>query len=376
MFNEISYEFLQQYWWFIVALLAAVLVFLMFVQGLQSLLWQLGKTQTERTIILNISGKKWELGFTTLVTFGGAFFASFPLFYATSFGGAYWVWMIILFTFIVQAVSYEFRSKMNNFLGSKIYELFLIINGFVAPVLIGTAVATFFTGSAFSVDMMNIPRWQHSLQGLEAAFSLTNLSLGLAVLFLVRIMGSQFLIKSTDEKSLLEKCFKQIKIDASLFLPFFLFFVFKIFLNDGFAVDSATGIVSMERFKYLNNLIDMPIVLILFLVGVLLVLYSIYLSVFKNSTKSLWFSGLGTVFTVLSLFFITGLNNTAYYPSTFDLQSSLTIYNSSSSEYTLTAMSYVSLFIPVVIFYVWYVWKAMSKQKVNADSLKNESHTY
>lgn len=376
MFENLSHEALQQYWWIIISLLAAALVFLLFVQGLQSLVFQLGKTEKERTLIFNTSGRKWELSFTTLVTFGGAFFASFPLFYSTSFGGAYWVWMIILFTYIVQAVSYEYRSKTGNFLGSKVFETFLMINGYLAPLLIGVAVGTFFTGSYFSVDEYNLSRWENPYGGLEAALNITNVALGLAVLFLSRVLGIQYLIISITEKSLIERARKQLLPNTIIFLVAFLLFVTLILVKDGFALDAVSGLISMEPYKYFHNLLQMPFVIILFLAGVLLVLYGIAGTLLLQKMKAIWFTGSGTILTVLSLFFLAGFNNTSFYPSTYDLQSSLTIFNSSSSHYTLTAMSYVSLFVPVVIAYIWYVWRAMDKHKMNVADLENDSHLY
>jgi cytochrome d ubiquinol oxidase subunit II len=391
MFENLTHLALQQYWWIIVSLLGAILVFLMFVQGGQTLIYKLGKTDNERNLIVNAIGRKWELTFTTLVTFGGAFFASFPLFYSTSFGGAYWVWMAILFAFILQAVSYEYRSKPNNFLGKKTFEVFLYINGALGTILIGAAVATFFTGSQFSVDKMNlldlsgnklpiISAWETPFHGLEAVWTieklafLQNLSLGLAVFFLARISGNMFIINNVEHDTIIERARKSVKTNAVLFLVFFLFFVIRLMFIDGFAVND--GIVSLEANKYFYNLIEMPLVLAMFLIGVVLVLFGIFTTVFKNSTKGFWWLSPGTVLAVLALFLIAGFNNTAFYPSTFDLQSSLTIQNSSSSHYTLTAMSYVSLLVPFVIAYIWYVWKSMTKKKVSLQELEEQSHTY
>jgi len=376
MFENMSHETLQQYWWIVVSILGAVLVFLMFVQGGQTLFKQLGKTEDEKSLLINSIGRKWEFTFTTLVTFGGAFFASFPLFYSTSFGGAYWVWMTILFSFIVQAVSYEFRSKAGNFLGHKVYEGFLFANGVIAPILIGAAVATFFSGSAFSVDQFNLSKWEHPAMGLEAALSVFNLSLGIAVLFLARILGGMYFLNDVESPEIAKRARKQIKFDSIPFLISFLGFTGMLLKKSGFALNPSTKTVSMVDFKYLNNLLEMPIVLILFLAGVVLVLFGIYSSIFKESNKGIWSSGIGTILTVLALFFLSAFNNTAYYPSTFDLQSSLTIYNSSSSHYTLTAMSYVSLFVPVVIAYIWYVWKSMNKKKIDMQDLEDSGHAY
>ena len=384
MFNSMSYEALQIYWWMIVSLLAAAFVFLTFVQGGQTLLWQLSKTDKERSLLINAIGRRWDITFTTLVTFGGAFFASFPLFYSTSFGGAYWVWTLILFSFIIQAVSYEYRSKVNNFLGQKTYDIFLLINGVLAPLLVGVAVGTFFTGSEFLVDKLNITnianpvisRWQNPAHGLEAAFNITNLSLGLAVLLLARVLALLFFIKTIDSEIIVQRAVNTLKICSVAFLVFFLSFVGLLLTKDGFAVNSETGIISMESFKYLHNLIEMPFILIFFLIGVLGVLYGIFLGVFKSSSKGIWYSGAGTIITVFSLLMLAGLNNTAFYPSTFDLQSSLTIKNACSSKYTLTAMSWVSLLIPIVIAYIWHAWLSLNKNKISDSDIENDSMKY
>lgn len=391
MFENLSHLALQQYWWIIISVLGAVLVFLMFVQGGQTLIYKIGKSEEERNLIVNALGRKWELTFTTLVTFGGAFFASFPLFYSTSFGGAYWVWMAILFAFIVQAVSYEYRSKPNNLLGKKTFEIFLFANGALGTILIGTAVATFFTGSQFSVDKMNlmnlsgdkmpiISAWETPFHGLEAVWTTTNLaflqnlSLGLAVFFLARLSGNLFFINYIEHNAIVERARKSLKANTVLFLVFFLFFVIRLLFIDGFAVND--GLVSLEKYKYLHNFIQMPIVLVLFLAGVLLVLFGIFKAMFKNDKKAFWWVSAGTVLTVFSLFLVAGFNNTAYYPSTFDLQSSLTIQNSSSSHYTLTAMSYVSLLVPFVVAYIWYVWHSMTKKQISLKELEEQDHVY
>lgn len=384
MFSNLSYPVLQAYWWIIVSLLAALLIFLMFVQGGQTLIRQLAKNDKERSLLINSIGRKWDLTFTTLVTFGGAFFASFPLFYSTSFGGAYWVWMLILFGFIIQAVSYEYRTKANNFLGRKTYDTFLFINGILSTILIGIAVGTFFTGSEFSVDKMNIinvsdpviSRWETSTHGLEAAFNITNLSLGLAVFFLARVLAMLYFMNNIDHSGIIQRAAKTIKICSAAFLLFFLLFVGLILTREGFAVDPDTKVVFLEKFKYLHNLLEMPIVLILLLAGVVGVLYGIFLGAFKISSKGIWFAGAGTVLTVFSILMLAGLNNTAFYPSTFDLQSSLTIHNASSSKYTLTVMSYVSLLVPFVLAYIWYTWKTLNKQKVNEIDIENDTMKY
>lgn len=385
MFETLSLLALQQYWWIIVSLLAAILVFLMFVQGGQTMIYCLGKTDMERTIIVNALGRKWEFTFTTLVTFGGAFFASFPLFYATSFGGAYWVWILILFAFIIQAVAYEYRSKPNNFLGKRVYEGFLFVNGLLGTVLIGTAVATFFTGSPFSLNDMNQVEWQSPYRGLELAFDFSryavfvNLSLGLAVFFLSRVLAILYFFDAIDEEHIIKRARKKLINNAAPFLVFFLFFLVNILVMKGYAVDPETGWVSLEPYKYLNNLLQMPLVLIIFLLGVVAVLLGIarpLMDFDKCHGKGIWMAGIGTVLTVFGLFLVAGFNNTAFYPSFFDIQSSLTIENASSSHYTLTAMSYVSLMVPFVIAYIWYAWKAISNKKITKEEMEDDSHVY
>ncbi len=393
MFGNLSHTALQEYWWFIDSLLGALLVFLLFVQGGQTLIYKLGKTSSERNIIVNSLGRKWEFTFTTLVTFGGALFASFPLFYSTSFGGAYWVWMAILFAFILQAVAYEYRRKPNNFLGEKTYDVFLFINGLVGAVLLGVAVSTFFTGSLFSVNKMNIMNlnmdkmpvisaWETPTHGLEAVWTtahlafLQNLTLGLAVFFLARVLALLYFQNNIDNEAIIERTRKCLIKNAVIFLVFFLFWLIRLMLIDGFAVNPDTKEIFLEPNKYLHNLIDMPFVLIMLLVGVVSVLWGLFVSIVKKKDNGIWFSGIGTVLTVLSLFLIAGYNNTSYYPSTFDLQSSLTLENSSSSHFTLTAMSYVSLMIPFVLAYIVYAWRAMNKKKITEDEIASDSHSY
>jgi cytochrome bd ubiquinol oxidase subunit II len=378
MFEQLSHLTLQHYWWAIISLLGALLVFLLFVQGGQSLIYELGKTRNDRTMILNALGRKWEFTFTTLVTFGGAFFASFPLFYSTSFGGAYWAWMALLFCFIVQAVSYEFRSKPNNFLGTKTFDAFLFANGILGPLLIGVVVGTFFTGSAFTVSNLNASTWQHPAKGLEAVLNINNVALGLAVLFLARILALLYFMNSIGNESLFLRTKKLLIYNTIPFLLFFLFFVFRLLLRDGYAYNPDTMAVSMEPYKYFNNLIQMPLVLLLFLVGVLAVLWGIISSVIKDSTRGIWWTGAGTIFVVFSLLLIAGYNNTCYYPSNFDLQSSLNIVNSSSSKFTLKTMSYVSLAVPFVAGYIWYAWKAINKSKITESEMTggSEGHIY
>jgi cytochrome bd ubiquinol oxidase subunit II len=362
-----------------------MLVFLLFVQGGQTLLYTLGKTESERTMLVNAIGRKWEFTFTTLVTFGGAFFASFPLFYSTSFGGAYWVWILILFCFIVQAVAYEFRSKPRNIFGHRTYEMFLYFNGALGTILLGTAVATFFTGSSFSIDFNNltrisdpvISRWESPLRGLEAAFNIQNLSLGLAVFFLARILGILFFMHTIDNENIVQRAKKSLLRNSIPFLVVFLTFVGLLLTSKGFAVDPKTGIVQYEAFKYLHNLLQMPAVALLFLSGTVLVLCGIAAGLFsKIPDKAIWFGGFGTVLVVFSLFALAGYNNTAYYPSTHDLQSSLTIVNSSSSRYTLMIMSWVSLFVPFVLAYIIYAWRQMTGDKISEAEMQHDSHKY
>lgn len=385
MFETLDYSILQHYWYAINALLGALLVFLLFVQGGQTLIYTIAKNELEKKMVVNALGRKWEFTYTTLVTFGGAFFASFPLFYSTSFGGAYWVWMIILFAFIIQAVSYEYRSKPNNFLGQKTYEIFLIINGVIGTVFLGTAVATFFTGSPFHIDDMNRSFWDSSFRGLELALDFSryatfiNLSLGLAVFFLSRVLANLYFMNSIDNEEINSRSRKSLLANALPFLVFFLFFLINILLIDGYAINPDTSEITMEPYKYLHNLIQMPVVMVLFLLGVVLVLLGIIRAYFvtkKCGTKGIWFSGLGTVFTVFGLFLMAGFNNTAYYPSFTDLQSSITIFNSSSSQYTLIAMSYVSLMVPFVLAYIVIAWRAMNKKNINAEEMNNDTHAY
>jgi cytochrome d ubiquinol oxidase subunit II len=385
MFESLSYFALQQYWWAIIALLGALLVFLLFVQGGQTLIYTLGKNETERTLLVNSLGRKWEFTFTTLVTFGGAFFASFPLFYSTSFGGAYWVWMLILFCFVLQAVSYEYRSKPSNVFGPRTFETFLYINGALGTILLGTAVATFFTGSSFSVDFKNITnvsdpvisRWETPYHGLEAALNIHNLSLGLSVFFLARILAVLYFLNNVQHDAIQERAAKSLLMNTIPFLVVFLTFVIILLTRKGFAVDATSGIVYYENFKYMHNLIQMPAVAVLFLAGILLVLSGIIKTLVTGGySKGIWFSGIGTILFVFSLFLLAGYNHTAYYPSTFDLQSSLTIINSSSSRYTLVTMSYVSLLIPFVVAYIFYAWRSMNRTKISEDEIRSESHVY
>ena len=376
MFGNLSYLELQQYWFIIVSLLGAILVFLFFVQGGQTFLFKIGKSASERTILVNSLGRKWEFTFTTLVTFGGAFFASFPLFYATSFGGAYWVWMAILFAFVIQAVSYEFRTKVGNFLGQKAYEWALFLNGLLGTFLIGVALATFFSGAQFSLDEMYSVTWATSAHGLEAVLSLFNLSLGLSVFFLARILGLLYFQKTIDNENIIARTKKELPRNALPFLFFFLTFVTWLMLRDGFAVNPESGEIFMEPHKYLHNLLAMTPVLVLFLVGVVAVLAGIVIGKHSRSSNGIWFSGLGTVMVVFALFMLAGMNNTAFYPSSHDLQSSLTITKASSSQYTLVALSWVSLFVPVVLAYIIYAWRALNKKKIDEKEMETEHHVY
>lgn len=378
MFEQLSHLTLQHYWWAIISLLAALLVFLLFVQGGQSLIYEMGKSKNEKTMILNALGRKWEFTFTTLVTFGGAFFASFPLFYSTSFGGAYWAWMALLFCFIVQAVSYEFRSKPNNFLGTKTFEAFLFANGLLGPILIGVVVGTFFNGSEFSVSSMNASQWQHPARGLEAVLNINNVALGLAVFFLARILALLYFMNSIANDILFARSKKLLIYNTVPFLVFFLFFVIRLVIKDGYAYNPETMIVSLEPYKYFNNLIQMPVVLILFLAGVLVVLWGIISSLIRDQTRGIWWTGGGTILVVFSLFLIAGYNNTCYYPSNYDLQSSLNIVNSSSSKFTLLTMSYVSLAVPFVVAYIWYAWRAVNVKKITESEITggSEGHIY
>lgn len=380
-----TYLFLQNYWWFLVSLLGALLVFLLFVQGGNSLLFRLGRTDEERTLLVNSTGRKWEFTFTTLVTFGGAFFASFPLFYSASFGGAYWLWMIILFSFVLQAVSYEFQSKLGNLLGKRVYQYFLVINGVLGPVLLGAAVATFFNGSNFIVDKANmsegmmpvISRWANGWHGLDAFADPWNIMLGLAVFFLARLLGNLYFINNIRNEGLVTRCRRQLITDAVPFLIFFLAFVIRTLLKDGYAVNPDTQIIVMEPFKYFHNLVEMPLLLVLFLVGVACVLFGLVKSIISSVyTKGIWFAGVGTVLTVLALLLMVGYNHTAYYPSTSDLQSSLTLANSCSSQFTLKTMAYVSILVPFVLAYIIYAWRAIDRKPITTEELEKDGHAY
>lgn len=368
--NLMTYEFLQQYWWFIVSLLGALLVFLLFVQGANSMVHSIGRTEDGQRKVIESTGRKWEITFTTLVTFGGAFFASFPLFYSTSFGGAYWLWMIILFSFVLQAVSYEFQLKKGSLLGTRTYRWFLVLNGIVGPLLLGGAVATFFDGSNFLVEKASlteigapvISRWANASAGLDALLDPWNLVFGLAVMFLAQMLGALYIINNVDDEDIRSRASVRLVGCTVPFLVFFLAFFVRLLLKDGYAVD-AQGVVFMEPMKYLHNYLAMPLLAVLTLVGVVLLLYGVGRTVFSNSyIKGIWPAGIGVVLVVLSLLLVAGLGGTAYYPSNADLQSSLTISNSCSSEFTLRTMFYVSLLVPFVFAYIAYVWRVMDRK--------------
>ena len=373
--HSLSLENLQIYWWFIVSLLGGLLVFMMFVQGGQTLIFSLGKDELKKDMLINSIGRKWELTFTTLVMFGGACFAAFPLFYATSFGGAYWVWLAILFCFIVQAVSYEYRKKPDNFLGAITYEIFLFINGSLGVILIGMAVSTFFSGSDFVLNEHNFVEWKTPFRGLEALANPYLYLLGIAMFFLSRIGGCLYLMNNIADGEFIQNARKQLIINTVLFLPFFLGFLAWILTKDGFAYD-ANGVVSLVAYKYAINLIEMPIAGILLLVGVLLVLVGIFQGAFTKSIRGIFAYGVGVTLAVTALFLITGLNGTAFYPSFSDLSSSLTIKNASSSHYTLGVMAYVSLLVPFVLAYIVVVWRAIDSKKITQDEIKNDHHAY
>lgn len=372
----ISHAFLQNYWWMIISLLAGLLVFLMFVQGGQSFIFSLPRNDMQRKMLVNALGRKWEFTFTTLVTFGGAFFASFPLFYATSFGGAYWVWMAILFSFIIQAVAYEYRSKPSNVFGTSLFDTFLFINGCLGPFLIGVAVATFFTGSDFTLDLFNRVTWGSGWHGLEALTNPVNLLLGFAVLFLVRVLGLMYLGNAIDDTGLGASVKRALLRNAIPFLVFFLAFVAFILTGEGYRADGATGEVTLVKYHYLHNLIGSPITLILFLAGVVLVLLSLWLGIVRGSRSAIWYAGFGTVPVVMALFFLAGYGETAFYPSSTDLQSSLTLAKASSSHFTLRTMMYVSFIIPFVVAYIWYAWRSINKTNITVEEMSGEDKMY
>ena len=376
-----SYIFFQNYWWFIVSLLGSLLVFLMFVQGANSLIFSLGHTAEERRLVVNSTGRKWELPFTTLVTFGGAFFASFPLFYSTSFGGAYWLWMIILFSFILQAISYEFQNKMGNIFGVTTFQWFLIINGIVGPLLLGGAVATFFDGSNFVVDKMNITNhfqpvishWANGSNGLDALLDPWNLIFGLSVMFLARVLGVFYIINNVEDDAIRTRGRRQLLLNTIPFLVLFLTFLVRTLVKEGFAVNPETGNIYMEPYKYLTNFIDMWYLVIVLLVGVVLLLFAIVKTLLcKKYIYGIWFAGTGVVLVVLALLLNVGWNNTAYYPSNADLQSSLTLSNSCSSLFTLQTMTIVSILVPFVVAYIAHVWYLMDRKKIDKKELTED----
>lgn len=379
-----TYEFLQNYWWFIVALLAGLLVFLLFVQGANAMLLLVGADEREKQLMVNSTGRKWEFTFTTLVTFGGAFFASFPLFYSTSFGGAYWVWILILITFVFQAVSYEFQNKTGNLLGKTAFRIFLVVNGFLAPLLIGTAVGTFFTGSDFTVNKTAagdslapvISSWGSGWHGLEAAANPFNISFGLMVMGLAVCLGIMYMLNNIGDEKLCRKLRRSLVLFAVVFLVFFLNTAAGLLMRSGFAV-AADGTVFIEQYKYLHNFMQMPAVLVIFLAGVALVLWGLAGTLFCSKfRKGIWPAGIGTVLTVMAVFMVAGYNGTAYYPSSADLQSSLTIANSCSSEFTLRTMTYVSFIIPFVLAYIVYAWRVMDRKPLTDAELENTDHKY
>lgn len=379
-----TYNFLQHYWWFIISLLGGLLVFLLFVQGANSMIFQLGKTEEERRMLINSTGRKWEFTFTTLVTFGGAFFASFPLFYSTSFGGAYWVWVLILFTFIIQAISYEFQNKAGNLFGVRTFQTGLIINGILGPLLLGGAVATFFTGSNFIVEKGNITdfmqpvisHWANGSRGLDVLLNPWVVIFGISVVFLARILGTLYINNNVNDDIIRGRVRKQLLVNTVLFLLFFLPFLIVTLVGEGYAVNEA-GVIVMEPMKYLNNLLAMWPLAIILLVGVVLLLFGIVKTVLKPEyVRGIWPAGIGVVLVVLVLFLIAGWNNTAYYPSTAELQSSLTLQNSSSSEFTLKAMFYVSFLVPFVLAYIVYAWRAIDKKAIDRKEIAEDDHAY
>ena len=377
-----DYTFLQQYWWFLVSLLGAILVFLLFVQGANSMVFSLGSNEQERRLIINSTGRKWEFTFTTLVTFGGAFFASFPLFYSTSFGGAYWLWMLILFSFVLQAVSYEFQNKLGNLLGTRTFQWFLVLNGILGPLLLGGAVATFFNGSNFIISKENlinefaspvISTWENASHGLDALLDPWNLVLGIAVFFLARTLGILYIMNNIDDEIIRSRGSVRLIGTSVPFVLLFVAFLVHVITKDGYAYDPATGVISLEAYKYLYNFLDMWYLLALLLVGVVLVLYGIIRTIVSRSyIGGIWPAGIGTVFTVLALLLCAGWNNTAYYPSNADLQSSLTIANSCSSYFTLNTIAIVSLLIPFVLAYIVYAWWSIDKKKLDKHELETD----
>jgi cytochrome d ubiquinol oxidase subunit II len=377
MFETLSLQELQVYWWIIISLLGGLFVFIMFIQGGQTLLNDLSESETEKTMLVNSLGRKWELGFTTLVLFGGALFAAFPKFYATSFGGAYWLWLGILFSFIIQAVSYEYRKKEANFLGTATYEAFLMLNGYVGTFLLGIAISTFFSGAAFTIDDNNFVHWSAATRGLEALAEPANYLLAIALIFLIRIIGGMYFLNNIDHEPIRVKTRSMIKRNILYFLPFFLGFVGWVLFKEGYAYDPETMRVSVEPMKHLHTFLALPYLLGMFLIGVASVLVAVFNSVFREKNCCIFTVGVGTVLTVMALLLNVGLNNTVFYPSVMHLQSSLTIANASGSHYTLTAMSYASLMVPFVLAYIAYVWRAMDRVKITEEEIaSSDEHHY
>jgi cytochrome bd ubiquinol oxidase subunit II len=368
MFEALTHLQLQQYWWILISVVGSFLVFLLFVQGGQTLISTLGKTENERNMVINSIGRKWEFTFTTLVMFAAGMFASFPLWYATSLGGAYFAWKIFLICFVLQAVSFEFRRKKGNILGQKAYDFFLVLNGFLGTFLLEVVVATFFTGSDFTRNDYNLSTWNSQWLGLELLFNFTNVALGLAILFLARTLGAMYIISNIHSDVIAERARRQVLVNSGVFLIFFLYFISQIFMMDGYAYDPQTGRVFMEAHKYLVNYMEMPVALGFFIAGVVLVLFGIFIAWQRRSKKGIWYSGTGTILTVLSLFLVLGFNNTAFYPAK-DLQSSLTIENASASHYTLAVMSYISLTVPIVLTYIFFTWRAIDKNKIKEEDM-------
>lgn len=369
-------EFLQHYWWIIISLLGGVLVFLLFVQGGQTLLYTIAKNEDERNLLANSLGRKWEFTFTTLVVFGGAFFASFPLFYATSFGGAYLAWMVVLFCFVLQAVSYEYRRKADNFLGERTYNAFLVINGVLGTICIGAVVGSFFTGNPFTLGDMNQVTWQSAWRGIEVLFNVTNLCLGLSVFFLARTLAALYFINNIDNDTIHARSLRQVATNAIPFVVLFVAFLILVLCKEGYGIQEY-GTIAMVPHKYFENLVAMPVNALLLLIGVAGVLFGIIKTILsKQWRKGIWFTGSGVILTVIALFVLVGFNNTAFYPSYTDLNSSLTIYNASSSHYTLKTMAYVSIITPLVIAYIFYAWRALNKKRIDIKEVKEDHHAY
>ncbi len=376
MFNSMSYLHLQQYWWFLIGVLAGLFVFMTFVQGGQTLLWTLGKSEEKRDLIVNALGRKWELTFTSLVMFGGALFASFPLFYATSFGGAYYVWMAILFCFIIQAVAYEYRKKPGNVFGERTYEVFLFINGSLGIILVGAALGTLFTGGNFVVNDMHLSHWTKATYGLEALLSFFNVAFGFMLFFLARLLAALYFLNAIDDEEIARRARIVLRYESGIFLLLFLYVAGSILTMKGYAYDPKTFVVHIEAMKFLHNLLAMPAVAVTLAAGIVLLLWGLGLGIFTQSDKGIWPAGIGTVLTVLALFLLLGYNHTAYYPSLADPQSSLTIQNSSGSRYTLVAMSWVSLLVPVVLGYIVLVWRSMNRTKITVEEVESDHHHY